>query len=420
MQRNMASLKKRPSSVVLRAKRDAILRDLMDCRMGVAKILGETGPKRLVRYFVSYAHTDHKCVEELIGHLQANFKISKRFAYQKWIDRDLLVGGEWRVQIQKAIAQADFGLILVSTNFLASDFVRTAELPVLLNSKLSIPVALMPVDYENHDLGGIESLQMFFYHSPDNNRWLPYTKCSSGYDFALELFRQIERTLLDHFSRVDASNEAGRLEREQRRQAEEARRKEETRKAEERKSLEKIEELREASTTQELCQAPEVPEAPRPLARIDSHTQRSLYPMRVLLLATIIGACWILGYCVNRPDRAPMQSGSIPEYVTQQLRPEAKPEGAFWVSGNFSHSSENLGAVTLFENVAWDGKLESYGNTTYIVVHDAEDKSIYEKLDNSPMPGRGYKYVKSRYDSYAGKKRLIIELREVGRILPNT
>ena len=56
--------------------------------------------------------------------LPARFKV--------WADPYIEVGGEWRRDISTALSRTCVGVLLVSGNFLASDFIYDEELPALL------------------------------------------------------------------------------------------------------------------------------------------------------------------------------------------------------------------------------------------------------------------------------------------------
>jgi len=161
--------------------------------------------KQKIRYFVSYAHRNSALTQNFIERLDDVLAPSKQFEYSRWEDTDLVLGDEWETQIIEAIKNCEFGLLLISPAFLASSFITKSELPKFVSGgKASVPVMLQPVDFDRHDLKGLEKRQIFRFAPKGSENPKAYSECKSHRRdaFVLELFRQIEKKL-------EASNLSG-------------------------------------------------------------------------------------------------------------------------------------------------------------------------------------------------------------------
>ena len=118
--------------------------------------------KPRVQIFFSYAHDDSAIKETFFDKVRARLKTSKEFRFSFSSDRDILAGEKWHDEIQEMIKRCDFGLFLLSTSFLGSDYIEEHELPQLLHKCL--PVALDVLDLKNQNLKGLNEKQIFFFN----------------------------------------------------------------------------------------------------------------------------------------------------------------------------------------------------------------------------------------------------------------
>lgn len=99
--------------------------------------------------FYSYSHKDESLQEQLETHLS----LLRRKGYVKtWHDRCITPGEEWESVIGHHVDEADVILLLVSPDFIASDYCYGKELTRAMErherkESLVIPIILRPVDW---------------------------------------------------------------------------------------------------------------------------------------------------------------------------------------------------------------------------------------------------------------------------------
>lgn len=82
--------------------------------------------------FISYSHADEKWLKRLLIFLKP---YTSDGALTVWADPYIQAGGLWRREIDAALNRARIGLLLVSANFMASDFIRDVEFPALIDAE---------------------------------------------------------------------------------------------------------------------------------------------------------------------------------------------------------------------------------------------------------------------------------------------
>ncbi|TXH70622.1 MAG: TIR domain-containing protein [Thiothrix sp.] len=150
-----------------------------------------TESKRLIKLFISYAHRDDVQVKKFLDQLKLHFNVSKKYRYELWGDWEIVLGEDWDATIKEALNTHDFGLLLVSLSFLNSQYISKFELPQFLASGKAIPVGLSPIDFQNHDLKGLQDIQIFRL---DDKFYSDYRKPKNE-AFIAALFKAIEASL---------------------------------------------------------------------------------------------------------------------------------------------------------------------------------------------------------------------------------
>lgn len=107
--------------------------------------------------FISYSHADRDWLKRLQLFLTPAFRAGR---LKPWDDTSIRPGDSWRAEIQAAMDRASVAILLVSPNFLASEFITTDEFPKILQAARSeglriICVLLSSAPYDVTPLGSI-------------------------------------------------------------------------------------------------------------------------------------------------------------------------------------------------------------------------------------------------------------------------
>jgi hypothetical protein len=81
--------------------------------------------------FLSYSHKDEKFLKQLVDHLKP---LERQGRVSSWSDLQIRGGSQWFDEIQKALSRARVAVLLVTKDFLASEFIHEHELGPLLKA----------------------------------------------------------------------------------------------------------------------------------------------------------------------------------------------------------------------------------------------------------------------------------------------
>ena len=110
--------------------------------------------------FYSYAHKDEKLRTELNKHL---FNLKRQNLIVEWYDRDISAGNEWEHEIDIHLNTAHIILLLISPDFLASDYCYSIEMKRALERHEAgeayvIPIILRPCLWRISPLAKLQAL----------------------------------------------------------------------------------------------------------------------------------------------------------------------------------------------------------------------------------------------------------------------
>src|SRR5579859_6152721 len=113
-----------------------------------------------VKIFFCYAREDEPLLNKLKTHLRP---LQREGLIEVWYDRDINAGTEWETEIKQHLNTADIILLLVSPDFMDSDYCYGIEMKRALERRARgeaevIPVILRHVYWHGEPLGKLQAL----------------------------------------------------------------------------------------------------------------------------------------------------------------------------------------------------------------------------------------------------------------------
>jgi tetratricopeptide (TPR) repeat protein len=138
--------------------------------------------------FISYAHEDDELCQEFIKHL---IQIKRDGLIRAWHDRRLTGGSEWAGQIDEHLNSADIVVLLVSPDFLASQYCYDIEMKRALERDAAgearvVPVILRSCDWQTSQFAKLTAL-------PEDGK--PVVKWETHDDGFLDVVKRLRRVV---------------------------------------------------------------------------------------------------------------------------------------------------------------------------------------------------------------------------------
>lgn len=159
-----------------------------------------------VTIFISYAHED----EQLLNALKTQLALLRRQGLiDMWFDRNISAGQQWASEIDDHFLSADIILLLISPDFMDSDYINNNELKramIWQDQKLGrvIPIILRPTDWEEASFGKLQAL-------PKDGK--PITTSSNQDQAFLDVAKGIRAVVEEYSATVNPGSRIGQRQR---------------------------------------------------------------------------------------------------------------------------------------------------------------------------------------------------------------
>lgn len=117
-----------------------------------------------IAVFFSYAHKDESLRDELVTHLKL---LQRQGVITTWHDRKIMPSADWKGEIDTQLNSAQLILLLISSDFLASDYCYDIEMTRALERHAKgearvIPIMVRPCDFAGSPFSNLQGLPKDF------------------------------------------------------------------------------------------------------------------------------------------------------------------------------------------------------------------------------------------------------------------
>ncbi len=133
------------------------------------------------KIFISYSHEDEEWKDRMVKHLKV---LEMEGYYEFWDDRQIETGDDWLPEIENALNEACVAVMMISADFLISNFIRTKEIPRILERRKEEGLRMFPIIIKPCPWMKVQWLSSIQVRPKDGE---PLIKKSSEYEIEAEL-----------------------------------------------------------------------------------------------------------------------------------------------------------------------------------------------------------------------------------------
>jgi TIR domain len=141
-----------------------------------------------MRAFISYSHHDKAALERLHVHLK---NLTRGGHIETWYDRDILAGSDLNAEIERELEAADLFLLLVSPDFIASDYCIEREMARALERHATGKARVVPIIVEECDWKAMGELRQLKAVPTDGKAISEWANANTAYLNVVQELRRI-------------------------------------------------------------------------------------------------------------------------------------------------------------------------------------------------------------------------------------
>lgn len=141
-----------------------------------------------MRAFISYCHHDKAALERLHVHLK---NLTRGGHIETWYDRDILAGSDLNAEIERELESADIFLLLVSPDFIASDYCVEREMARALERHATGKARMVPIIVEECDWKAMGELRQLKAVPTDGKAISEWANANTAYLNVVQELRRI-------------------------------------------------------------------------------------------------------------------------------------------------------------------------------------------------------------------------------------
>lgn len=142
-----------------------------------------------MRAFISYSHQDKAALERLHVHLK---NLTRERQIKTWYDRDILAGGDLDAEIEREMEAANIFLLIVSPDFIASDYCVEREMKRALERHAAGSAHVVPIIVEECDWKAMPELRQLKAVPTDGKAVSEWANPNTAY---LDVVQELRRIL---------------------------------------------------------------------------------------------------------------------------------------------------------------------------------------------------------------------------------
>lgn len=162
------------------------------------------------RVFISYSRADEMWVDRMRTHIHVG---RHKDSIHLWDDRSIAPGEMWQDQLEEAIASAGVAILVISADYLASDFISYKELPTLLHRRQEEGLVILPILVRPclwHEVEWLRSIQFWPKDAKPISSLPEHEVDKSLADFATFVVAALERTTRAESATRESTSKPGR------------------------------------------------------------------------------------------------------------------------------------------------------------------------------------------------------------------